>query len=66
MEHLDRLDPNMLQGHLQGLIQEKGFLEDVFNTIREAVIVVDESLDIFYFNRASETLLGLNESASGE
>ena len=66
MEHLDRLDPNMLQGHLQGLIQEKGFLEDVFNTIREAVIVVDESLDIFYFNRASETLLGLNESAGGE
>ena len=66
MEHLDRLDPNMLQGHLQGLIQEKGFLEGVFNTIHEAVIVVDESLDIFYFNRASETLLGLNESASGE
>ena len=66
MEHLDRLDPDMLRGNLQGLIQEKGFLQDVFNTIREAVIVVDESLDIFYFNRASETLLGLNESASGE
>ena len=66
MERLDRLDPNMLQGHLQGLIQEKGFLEDVFNTIHEAVIVVDDSLDICYFNRASQTLLGLNEMASGE
>lgn len=66
MERLDRLDPDMLQGHLLGLIHEKGFLEDVFNTIREAVIVVDESLDIFYFNRASQTLLGLNEGANGE
>ena len=26
MEHLDRLDPDMLRGNLQGLIQEKGFL----------------------------------------
>ena len=66
MERLDRLDPDMLQGHLLGLIHEKGFLEDVFNTIREAVIVVDESLDIFYFNHASQTMLGLNEGANGE
>ena len=66
MERLDRLDPDMLQGHLLGLIKEKGFLEDVFNTIREAVIVVDGNLDIYYFNQASQTLLGLNDMATGE
>jgi len=66
IERLDRLDPDMLQGHLQGLIQEKGFLEDVFNAIHEAVIVVDESLDIYYCNHAAQILLGVNESAVGE
>ena len=66
MERLDRLDPDILQGHLLGLIKEKGFLEDVFNTIREAVIVVDGNLDIYYYNHASQTLLGLNDAATGE
>ena len=41
IERLDKLDNASLQVYMQHLMNEKGFLESIFNTIREAVIVIE-------------------------
>ena len=38
---LDRLDPESLQTHFLRLVQEKGLLETIFQSIQEGVIVID-------------------------
>ncbi|MBP5639986.1 MAG: PAS domain-containing protein [Victivallales bacterium] len=65
LDRLDKLTPENLQACLLGLIKERGFLENVFNAIHEAVIVVDQQLNIRYTNKASFTLLGVNNEAIG-
>ena len=61
LDRLDKLTPENLQACLLGLIKERGFLENVFNAIHEAVIVVDQQLNIRYTNKAAFTLLGVND-----
>ncbi len=64
IERLDRLDPDSVQIYLQKLIREKGFLETIFNTIQEGILVVDRELRVRYANSAAHRLLGLPESQS--
>ena len=64
IERMDRLDPSSIQAYVLRLAREKGFLETVFNTIREGVIVVDRELRIRYINIAAQRLLGIQESAT--
>lgn len=59
LERMDRLDPSSLQTYLLRLINEKGFFEGIFNTIREGIIVIDNKLKIRFVNSACETLLGI-------
>jgi signal transduction histidine kinase len=66
MEKMDRLDPSSLQLYVFRLIREKGFMETLFNTIREGVIVVDNSLKIRFINNAARALLGINEDPAGQ
>lgn len=64
---IDRLDAGGLQTVVQRLAREREFLETLFNTIEDGVLVVDEKRRISYFNRAVTELLGLkSESAEGE
>ncbi|MCX7871816.1 MAG: ATP-binding protein [Verrucomicrobiae bacterium] len=56
---IDRLDPGGLQKILERLVKERGFLETLFNTIEDGILVVDESGKIIYFNNAVVRLLGL-------
>ncbi|MFA4944319.1 MAG: ATP-binding protein [Lentisphaeria bacterium] len=63
---LDRLDPASVQAYVLRLVREKGFLETVFNTIKEGVVVIDHDLAIQYVNRAARSLLGLGEICAGE
>lgn len=57
---LGRLDAEGLQTVVQRLASERSFLEMLFNTIEDGVLVVDEKGRIVYFNRAVTQLIGLN------
>ncbi|NMA40820.1 MAG: PAS domain-containing protein [Lentisphaerae bacterium] len=65
LERLDRLDPASLQTYLLRLIKEKGFFENVFNNLREGIIVIDNDLKIRFVNRAAGNLLGIDQDAIG-
>ena len=56
---IGRLDSEGLQTVVQRLARERSFLETLFNTIEDGVLVVDEQGRIVYFNQAVTHLLGL-------
>ena len=56
---IGRLDAEGLQTVVQRLARERSFLETLFNTIEDGVLVVDEHGRILYFNQAVTRLLGL-------
>ncbi len=64
---IERLGPGELQTVMQRLARERAFLEMLFNTIEDGVLVIDESGRILYFNQAVTHLLGLQpEGAEGQ
>ena len=56
---IDRLDADSIHAVVGRLAQEHQFLETLFDTIHDGVIVVDEAGKILYYNRAATDLLGL-------
>lgn len=56
---LGRLDTEGLQSVVQRLARERSFLETLFNTIEDGVVVVDEHGRVVYFNQSVTRLLGL-------
>ena len=60
---IGRLDTEGLQTVVQRLARERSFLETLFNTIEDGVLVVDEEGRVIYFNQAVTRLIGLQ---SGE
>jgi len=66
LERITRVGPEEMQTYLLQLAREKGFLEAVFEAIREGVIVTDPRGRIVYLNRAACGLFGLDpEEAIG-
>src|SRR5438552_16645813 len=64
---IGRLDPEGLQTVVQRLARERSFLETLFNTIEDGVLVVDEQGRNVYFNLAVTNLLGLKaQDAEGQ
>jgi PAS domain S-box-containing protein len=64
---IDRVDPQSLQSFVLKLSREKGFLETLFNTIQEGIIVTGADGRISYLNAAASELLGIDaERAVGE
>jgi PAS domain S-box-containing protein len=64
---LDRIDPESLQTFVLKLSREKGFLETLFNTIQEGILVTDAEGRIRYLNAAGADLLGLDaDNAIGD
>ena len=59
---IGRLDTEGLQTVVQRLARERSFLETLFNTIEDGVLVVDENGKIIYFNQAVTQLIGLQPS----
>src|SRR5450759_4388206 len=57
---MDRVDPQSLQSVVLKLAHEKGFLETLFNTIQEGIIVTDADGRISYLNAAAGQLLGID------
>jgi two-component system, sporulation sensor kinase E len=56
---MERLDAHGLQTVVHRLARERNFLETLFNTIEDGVLVVDETGRIIYLNQAVSLLLGL-------
>jgi two-component system, sporulation sensor kinase E len=63
---IGRLDAEGLQNVVQRLASERTFLETLFNTIEDGVLVVDENGKILYFNQAITRLLGLQPDVEGK
>jgi len=61
---IGRLDKEGLQTVIQRLARERSFLETLFNTIEDGVLVVDEGGRILYFNEAVTRLIGLKRQES--
>ena len=60
---IGRLDTEGLQTVVQRLARERSFLETLFNTIEDGVLVVDEDGRVIYFNEAVTRLIGLPPDA---
>src|SRR5579864_7294485 len=66
LDRLGRLDAQGLQTVVQRLASERSFLETLFNTIEDGVLVIDSNSRIVYFNQAVTQLLGLkSDDAEG-
>lgn len=63
---IGRLDTHGLQTVVERLARERTFLETLFNTIEDGVLVVDEKKRIIYLNSAVSNLLGIQSSAEGQ
>ena len=59
---IGRLDAEGLQSVVQRIARERSFLETLFNTIEDGVLVVDEQGRVLYFNQAVTRLIGLQPS----
>ena len=60
---IGRLDTEGLQTVVQRLARERSFLETLFNTIEDGVLVADEAGRVIYFNQAVTRLIGLQPDA---
>jgi PAS domain S-box-containing protein len=63
---IGRLDAEGLQTVVQRLARERSFLETLFNTIEDGVLVVDERGHVIYFNQAVTQLIGLPPNVEGQ
>lgn len=61
---IDKLNPESLQAQMLRLAQERGFLETIFQTIQEGVLVLDTEGRLLYANRAAEKITGLDAARS--
>lgn len=61
---LGKIGPEDVQNYFLRLAQEKGFLETVFNSIQEGIIVTDSNGRITYLNEAACELFGLEAENS--
>jgi PAS domain S-box-containing protein len=66
LDRIGRLDAQGLQTVVQRLARERTFLETLFNTIEDGVLVVDETGKIIYFNQAIARLIGLQSAAEDQ
>src|SRR5512142_3259503 len=66
LPRIGRLDEAGLQTVVQRLARERTFLETLFNTIEDGILVVDETGRIAYFNSAVTRYLGLQPNAEGQ
>ena len=55
---IDKLNPESLQAQMVRLAQERGFLETIFQTIQEGLVVIDNEGRLLYANQAAERLAG--------
>ncbi|NUN92587.1 MAG: PAS domain-containing protein [Verrucomicrobiae bacterium] len=60
LDRMDRLDPQSVAPILIRLVREKGFLETVFDALKEGIVVLGQGHRALWLNRAARELLGLD------
>ncbi len=60
---LDLVTPEEVQSLVMRLVKEKGFLENVFEALREGVLILDPEGNVTFANHAGIGLFGFNESS---
>ena len=63
---VDSLDTTNLTNLVNKLARERAFLETIFNTAREGILVISDLGVIEYANVASHQMIGLKDSDIGE
>ena len=61
---IDVLNPENLQSFVERLARDRSFLETLFNTIEDGVLVADREGKVIYLNAAASQLTGFNEDAA--
>lgn len=62
VDRIQRVQPGDVQSYLLELAREKGFLETIFDSILEGVIVTDPEGRVVYLNKAAAGFFGLDAS----
>lgn len=65
-DRAERMDSSSLQHYMRSLLREKGFLEQIFNSIREGIIVIDNHLKIRIINQAACAMFAVDTSVIGQ
>ena len=58
---IDALNPENLQSFVERLVRDRSFLETLFNTIEDGVVVADPDGNVTYLNAAVTRLTGFEE-----
>ena len=58
ISRLDRFSPSEVQNLVSRLVREKGFMENVFESLREGVLILDPEGVITFINSGTHRLLG--------
>lgn len=66
IKRLDRFSPSEVQNLVSRLVREKGFLENVFEALREGVLILSPEGVITFANRSVQEMFGLNQQALGQ
>ena len=61
---LDRFSPSEVQNLVSRLVREKGFMESVFEALREGVLILDPEGNITFTNHSVNQLLGVDTTRS--
>ena len=56
---LDAMDPASINSYIHLLAREHGFLESVFNSIKEGIVVIDSSFRLVYHNAVAKEMFGI-------
>lgn len=67
LSRLDSIEPGEVQALLARLVREKGFLQKVFEALREGVLLLDEDGTVNFINQAACGFFGITtDQAQGE
>lgn len=67
LSRLERLSPKQVQTLVDRLLRDKGFLESVFEALREGVLILAPDGQVTFLNSSAARLFGLDsESAPGQ
>ena len=61
---LESFDPGSIQSYIHLLSREHGMLENLFNAIREGIVVISENGRILYHNAVAKEIFGIPDDFS--
>ena len=59
VDRYKKIDPEQMEQYLRSLAREKGLLQSVFESISEAIIVLDRDRKIVFINNTARGMLGI-------